>query len=136
MILDIILSSLPRYFAQTFTECTVKQDVYGIPTWYKYLQGYTDPFGGACTPFAGQSFDPTKLNSLAAIGIAVIEILLRLVAFVTIAFVAYGGFQYLISQGESDKVQTAKNTILNAFIGLAIAMIATVLVNFIGKTLV
>ncbi len=113
----------------------VKQEIFGIPTWYKYLPSYKDPATKVCLPLAGQSFDPTKLNVLAGIGLAIIEILLRLVVFVTIIFVTYGGFQYLISQGEPDRVRSAKDTILNALIGLVIAMLATVLVNFIGRSL-
>jgi ABC-type Fe3+ transport system permease subunit len=117
------------------TPCVLKDSVMGFPTWYKYLEGYKAFSGDVCSPFAGQAFEISKLNVLAGIGLAVIEILLRIVAMVTVAFVAYGGFEYLISQGEPDKIQSAKNTILNAFIGLAIALLATVLVNFIGKSL-
>lgn len=47
----------------------------------------------------------------------------------------YGGFQYLISQGEADKIAGARKTILNAIIGLAIAMLATGIVAFIGGQL-
>lgn len=113
----------------------VKQDVWGIPTWYKYLPAQKDPATKTCVPFGGESFDPSKIDALAGIGLAVIEILLRLVVFVTIIFVTYGGFLYLTSQGEPDRTKNAKETILNALIGLVIAMLATVLVNFIGRSL-
>ncbi len=128
------LAKLPDW-----TECKPPpanyQERYGIPTWYKYLPAYKAPGVAACTPLGGQSFSEEGLKVIPAIGLAVIEILLRLVGIVSVVFVMYGGFQYLISQGEPDRIQSAKNTVLNAIIGLIIAMIATVLVNFIGKSL-
>lgn len=121
--------------------CALDESVMGFPTWYKYLEGTEDKATGICMPLGTQTFDInnpnslSKINSLAGIGLAIIEILLRIVVMVAVAFVAYGGFKYLISQGEPGEVQAAKNTILNAFIGLVIAMLATGLVNFIGNTI-
>jgi hypothetical protein len=130
------LAKLPDW-----ADCDTKDEVWGIPTWYKYLPGKKAPGVAACTPLGGQSFGEKDKNGksgldyIPAIGLAVIEILLRVVGIVSVVFVMYGGFQYLISQGEPDRIQSAKNTVLNAIIGLIIAMIATVLVNFIGKSL-
>jgi hypothetical protein len=118
------------YFA-----CTPQQAVWGIPTWYKYLPGETDPLTGACVPFGAQSFDASSLNVLLGIGLALGEILLRVAAIVAIAYIIYGGFQYLMSQGEPSATKKAKDTILNAIIGLAIAILATAIVNFIGTRL-
>lgn len=112
------------------------QEKYGFPTWYKYLQGYVDPtVPDKCTPFNQANFDLTNLDSLAGIGLAVIEILLRVAAIVAIGYIVYGGFQYLVSQGEPDRAASAKNTILNALIGLVIAIFANVIVVFIGTSL-
>ncbi len=55
-------------------------------------------------------------------------------ALLAIAFVAYGGFQYTISNGDSNGIMRAKNIILYALIGLAVTVSASVIVNFvIGK---
>lgn len=44
-----------------------------------------------------------------------------------VIYVAYGGFQYTTSNGDSNKINEAKSTILNGVIGLVIClMIATV----------
>lgn len=115
--------------------CTPAQSVWGIPTWYKYLEGYTDPATGACSPLYQQDFDITKINSLAGIGLAAVEILLRLVAVTAIIWLVYGGFQYLISQGEPDRTKSAKDTIMNAIIGIFIATFASVIVVFVGRSL-
>lgn len=115
--------------------CNLPDDVYGIPTWYKYLDGYRDPITNACSPLYRQNFSFRELNSLAGIGLAIIEILLRLVAVTAVVWMVYGGFQYLISQGEPDRTKAAKDTVLNAIIGLIIAVSASVIVVFVGKSL-
>jgi hypothetical protein len=118
--------------------CTVQQSyppVWGVPTWYKYLKGYDDPVTGDCVPFGPESFNFTDLNQVLGIGLALIEILLFFIAIAAVIYVIYGGFQYLISQGEPDRTQAAKNTILNALIGLTVAIMANVIVAFIGTRL-
>lgn len=105
---------------------------FGLPVWYKYL-----PYEWV------ESVQDCRINidikekpeQLALIGFAAIDILLRVAGIAAVAFVIYGGIQYILSQGEPDGVSRAKNTIVNALIGLAIALIASSLVAFVGKTI-
>jgi hypothetical protein len=99
-----------------------------LPTWYKYLNGATDETGRCAVVFKFP-------DDIAPIALALVDILLRVGAFVAVMFVFYGGFQYLISQGEPDKVKGAQQTILNALIGLVIALLATAAVTLIGNQL-
>jgi TRAP-type C4-dicarboxylate transport system permease small subunit len=69
------------------------------------------------------------------IGFGVIDILLRLVGLVAFGYVIYGGFLYLTSQGEPDRTKAALGTLLNAVIGIVIAMFAAAIVSFIGNRL-
>lgn len=103
----------------------------GFPTWYKYL----NPSFVAATSTTPASCDLAFVfpDDLPKVGLAVIEILLRLGGLVAVGFVVYGGFSYITSQGEPEKTKSARNTIVNAVIGVAIATIATVAVAFIGK---
>ena len=48
-------------------------------------------------------------------------------AFGAIGFVIYGGYLYMFSGGDAGKVAGGKKTIMNAIIGLAIAMLANVI---------
>ena len=43
----------------------------------------------------------------------------------------WGGIKYATSAGDSNKVTAAKNTILYAVIGLAVAVLAFAIVNFV-----
>lgn len=98
-----------------------------LPTWYKYLPRDRD--GGVDTDQVSFPAD------LAPIGLAVVEILLRIGLFVAVGFVIYGGFLYLTSQGEPDKAANARKAIINAVIGLVIGLLATGFVAFIGGRL-
>lgn len=105
-------------------------DFFGIPTWYKYLPGEFDPFG-KCIPV----IELSNLNQAWFIGLAIIDILLRIITLIAVGFIIYGGFQYMTSMGEPDKTKSAKETILNALVGLAIALVASATVAFIGSRL-
>lgn len=54
-----------------------------------------------------------------------------LVGYVAIIFVVYGGYKYILSNGEPGKVAMGKTILTNALIGLVIAILATVIVNTI-----
>lgn len=113
--------------------CTLDQSLYGIPTWYKYLEGAEDPNDRTCRLM--MDFDTNSANSLVSIGFAVVEIMLFVAGIVAVAFIVYGGFKYVISQGNPDSTKSAKDTILNAVIGLVIAILATAIVRFVGAEL-
>ena len=105
--------------------------VLGFPTWYKYLP--TESINGACHINVNLSQNPAQLW---LIGLAFVDILLRIGVLVAIGFVIYGGFQYTLSQGEPDRTAAARNTIVNSLVGLGISVLATVIVAFVGSTFI
>lgn len=57
-----------------------------------------------------------------------------LVGIVSVIMIIIGGFQYIISNGDSGKITTAKNTIIFALVGLIIVAMAQFIVHFVlGK---
>lgn len=119
----MILGSLLSYFGAG-TPCT-GGDFLGFPKWYAYLPGQTDALG-ACTP------QIQSINDVWLIVAAVVELLLRIAALAAIAMIIYGGVQFITSQGEPDKAHQARSTITNAVIGLAIAVSAAAMVQFLA----
>ena len=99
----------------------------GFPTWYEYLPSAT--VGGTCSP------QLTSLSDIWLIVAAVIEILLRVAALVAFGFVVYAGFLYLTSQGEPDKTVRARTGLIDALVGLVIAIMAAVVVGFIARSI-
>ncbi len=49
---------------------------------------------------------------------------------IALALVAYGGLKYVLSQGNPQETAKAKNTIIDALIGLAVIIFAFTIVNF------
>lgn len=110
-----------QYFAATACK---SGDLLGvIPTWYKYLQ--LDP--ATCSVNIDLTANPQQFW---LIGFAIIDILLRVAGLVAVGFVIYGGFSYVTSQGESEKLKNSRSIIINALIGVAIAVVAGSLIGF------
>lgn len=59
------------------------------------------------------------------------EILLTVVGIVSVIMIIIGGFKYILSTGDPSKVNSAKNTILYAIVGLAIAVSAQLILLFV-----
>lgn len=117
-----------HYFAAA---CDTTKTFFGLPVWYKYLK--VDPKGdalGNCKLMLSDASGHFVLNNLWLIAFAVVELLLRVAALIAIGFVVYGGIQYIISQGEPDRLQQARHTIINALIGLVIAVSSVTIVAF------
>ena len=54
---------------------------------------------------------------------------------VSVIFIVIGGFGYMTSGGDPNKLQKAKSTIMYALIGLAIVGLAEIIVSFVAKTI-
>ena len=96
----------------------------GFNTWYHYLKLTSD-----CSP------QISSLNDMWLIVAAVIEILLQVAALVAVVFVMIGGFNFVTSQGEPDRTSKARGAIINALIGLVIAVLAAVITGFIAGSI-
>lgn len=66
----------------------------------------------------------------------IVNALLFILAAIAVVMIVIGGIRYTISQGESSAVSSAKNTILYAVIGLAVALFAYAIVNFVITRLI
>lgn len=98
-----------------------------LPTWYKYLESKVED--GRCVP------QIVQLSDFGLILLAVVDMLLRIGALVAVGYIIWGGIQYIMSQGESDRVKNSRETIINALTGLVISMVATGVVALIGGRL-
>lgn len=59
------------------------------------------------------------------------NIALGVIGFLSVIMLIWGGLRFILSGGDSKKVTDAKNTILYALLGLAIAFFAYAIVNFV-----
>lgn len=63
----------------------------------------------------------------------IVNILSIVVGAVAIIMIIIAGFRYITSGGDSAKVTSAKNTLIYALIGVAVAALAQFLVHFVFK---
>ncbi|MEO5949247.1 MAG: pilin [Candidatus Saccharimonas sp.] len=61
----------------------------------------------------------------------IVRFILIALGAIAVIMIIVGGFQYVTSQGDSSAISKAKNTILYAIVGLAVALLATGIVTFI-----
>jgi Mn2+/Fe2+ NRAMP family transporter len=65
----------------------------------------------------------------------ILNIVLIFVGLVAVAFLLVGAIQYITSQGDSEKAKTARSTIVYSLIGVAVAVLAFAVVNFVASIL-
>jgi hypothetical protein len=91
---------------------------------------------GLVTGADGNCVDPNGTSSIDDNVKLVINILSVLVGISAIIMIILGGLKFITSNGDANKIGSAKNTILYAVIGLVIVALAQVIVRFtIGKAL-
>lgn len=97
--------------------------------WYQYLGSETDAKTGKCTPVLGDDY-PKEISLIA---LAVLDTLLRVSGILATAYLIWGATQYITSQGDQNGIANAKNTILNAIVGLVIVLLSIGVVQFVGN---
>lgn len=128
-----MINSLLILFSAMGSPCDPKAgsgSFFGLPYWYQYLNGEEDALG-KCVP----TFNVLRPTDLWGIALAGADILIRIAAMVAVGFIIYAGFQYMTSNGEAERAKNAKNTIINALVGLVIAIVAATVVSFIGNSI-
>jgi hypothetical protein len=61
----------------------------------------------------------------------IVNIVFSIAGALALLFVVIGGFRYVLSQGDPNATSQAKNTILFALVGLAVTVLAYVIVRFV-----
>jgi len=120
------LPAVPSYAlspAQTFASGICDE---GVLTFVPWSKGLIEK-NGAC--------QPTKLNDVWIIVLNIFQDVLIAATYMTVGFIIWGGIKYMKSQGAPDQIQGAKNTILEAAIGLGIVLASVAIVNFVSKAL-
>lgn len=125
-----MLSGIFSHFAATCSE----HNFFGLLPWYHYLNT-AGQLNSDCTIKDGSFTVLGAHSSFLLISLAVVDDLLRVAGLFAIGYVIYAGIRYIMSQGSPDETAKAQSTLLNALIGLVIAMIAVALVTFVGNKL-
>ncbi len=66
----------------------------------------------------------------------IFRVLLSLLGVIFLILIVYGGIRWMIARGDSGEVETAKEIIIDAFIGLIIVVASFAIVNFVFEELI
>ena len=76
--------------------------------------------------------NPTRFESLEDVINALLSLLVPIFVVTFAAMILYGAWTWLTSQGDSDKITRARNIIIAAIIGFAIAVLAPSIASIVG----
>ena len=125
----MITSLTPIITSFAATNC--KPTFFGLVPWYQYLT-----LDGNCNITSVTNSNVISSHSpLLLIVLAIVDDLIRIAALVAVGYIIYGGITYIISQGSPDQTKKAQSTVINALIGLVLAVTAASIVSFIGNKL-
>ena len=86
---------------------------------------------GAAINDTGQCSGPASQNSLNNILKTVLNLLSFVVGFVAVLMIIISGFRIIVSGGDSNSFNSAKNGLLYAVVGIVIVAISQVIVQFV-----
>jgi hypothetical protein len=101
-----------------------------------------DPFQNACNVGGSQksavctdSSKPIAILGSNGIIVDITHIFAILAGIAAVIIIIVGGIRYTTSGGESGKVESAKNTVVNALIGVAVIVLAQALITYVVSRL-
>lgn len=100
-----------------------------FPAWYEGVSS-------DCKSLDSPGGDLTLEKYIWTIVLNIVEIMLQAVAYLAVGFMIYAGFQYMTTGSSPDGRARALKTILNASIGLAIAISAVAVKNLVWDNII
>ena len=112
----------------------------GLRAWYDGLLKSTTPINGECKIKSpddiaaedGTSKEVAMRKFVWTAVMNVVSMIFGIVGYLAIGFVIWGGFLYILAQGDVAKTIKGKRTVTNAIVGLALVMTASIIANVIG----
>lgn len=126
MIFFGMMAMFPAQVSAAAAPCSTRS-VIGIGSWDQYLQ-CDSANDNAIVDFSFPA-------DIVLIIMAVFGIVSRLAGLIAVGVIIYAGFKFMLAQGSPDKIAEAKTIIQDALIGLAIAILAATIVNFVAGSI-
>ena len=127
-------------------KCSKHHPFLGLKPWYAYIGNELDDGSKDSKNLCSvkcfnllASKEPNecgqKGSDVPLVLLAIADDLLRIAGLVALGFVFVGAFKYVGSQGSPEGTAKAQETIINALIGLVLALSAVAIVSFLGNSL-
>lgn len=95
------------------------------------LAACTDPTSCMKDGLNAAGGSTAKNKSVGSLIKSIVNALLYVLGAIAVLMIVIGGIKYTTSQGDTNAVSSAKNTIMYAVIGLIVAILAYAIVNFV-----
>jgi lysylphosphatidylglycerol synthetase-like protein (DUF2156 family) len=92
----------------------------------------TDLLDTAGTSYTGNAAETPNLIEII---LSIVGVALSILGVIFLVLIIYAGYNYMIAGGDEGKVETAKQTITRAVIGLVIVLISFAIVQFVVPNL-
>jgi len=104
-----------------------------FPTWYDGI-GESKGSGksATCEIKSPSDYSGGLQSYVLRIVLNVVDIMLQVVGYISVGFLIYGGYLYMIGAGSPDRMTGARKTIINAVVGLVISFFSVLIVNVIA----
>ena len=112
------------------SSCGDTQAFFALRPWY---YGLTEEINGKCEIKKPDSDSIPQF--VWSIVLNILTDVMIMVGYVAIIMIAWGGYLYMFSRGMPDRAERGKKTLIAAVAGLAIAMLASVIMNTIVSIL-
>ena len=119
--------ALVKIISPVFAATTCSHSFFFFPSWWEYLKTQPSP------PDCSITFNFP--SDILLVGLALIDILIRVAGLIAIVSIIVAGIGYITSGGNAENAAKARRRIYNALIGLAIVAVASGVVAFIGNSL-
>ncbi len=96
----------------------------------------TAPILNTVNSASNQAWGPGSQTNIGIIVGNIIQVFLGLLGVIFMVLLTYGGFLWLTSRGEEDKIKSAQNLIVNAIIGTLIVIAAYSITYYVLKRLI
>lgn len=80
--------------------------------------------------------NPLKTDDPVVVITRIVKYVLGLVGLIAVIMIIYGGFVWMTSGGNTEKIKKGKDTVVWAILGLALVFFAYAIINFILKIFV
>lgn len=90
---------------------------------------------GGCTDQKSDAVCKAQGDNVTPIFQNILSLLLYLIGAIAVIMIVIGGIKYVTSNGDSNAIQSAKNTIFYSVIGLVVAILGQAIILFVVKWL-
>ena len=98
-------------------------------------QGRPDPKPVACQEAGNAARNKNPIYGPNSVLLKITSLIAFIVGVASVVMIIIAGFKFIFSQGDANNISSAKNTVLYALVGLAIAALAQTIVTFIANRL-